>query len=360
MFGLTLANKCTIDKDSKTVMKQVSHDNTFQKVSVSNDKLDKIKGMMIGLAVGDALGAPYEFRTGHHLIPEFKGKIEHTAHTFDRYRNKTTVYPLGSYTDDTEMSLALARSLIDNKGYNSKDVAMRYMAWCNSGTTMIGKNTRALFKGIKTYKGYCTRMTKELEVPEEKRTRSNGALMRCAPISVMKDYAKISIQDTDLTNPNQTCREAELIHVTALHLLLDSQDPLSVFEQVSKMATIKEIKDVFNTVSCGGVWPYLAEKGMKGWVLNGLYCSMAALVTNKSYSDFIGYIATIKGSDSDTNACIAGAIMGAKLGYNKLLTEPLTRENIETVLKCKWTRPKEYTLCDFDQLCRGLLNLTNV
>ena len=68
------------------------------------------RGMLLGLAIGDALGAPVEFLPGPGslYIEEMGDKI---AHFHDNYRN-----PKGVWTDDTEMALCIADSLFVNNG----------------------------------------------------------------------------------------------------------------------------------------------------------------------------------------------------------------------------------------------------
>ena len=84
--------------------------------------LDKSRGMFLGLAIGDALGAPVEFLPGPGslYIEEMGDKI---AHFHDNYRN-----PKGVWTDDTEMALCIADSLLVNQGYDSYDIMRRFRA----------------------------------------------------------------------------------------------------------------------------------------------------------------------------------------------------------------------------------------
>src|SRR5579883_1949817 len=102
--------------------------------------LDKIRGMLIGGAIGDALGAPHE----HGNIP-YTGILTERVTYHSRFHGIRT-YALGQITDDTEMTLATARCLVNEKGFNRDAMVMAYLRWVDSGVTTIGQNTRALFK----------------------------------------------------------------------------------------------------------------------------------------------------------------------------------------------------------------------
>lgn len=69
---------------------------------------DKIIGSLIGLAVGDALGAPYEFKTPPYKVDD--NYIEGGIHNVS----------IGEWTDDTSMALCLAQSLIEKNGFDAK------------------------------------------------------------------------------------------------------------------------------------------------------------------------------------------------------------------------------------------------
>lgn len=77
---------------------------------------EKFLGAILGCAVGDALGAPFEFVKGSVLKRE--------ENLLGGYR-KMQRYPLGQYTDDTQMTLALAETYIANRGFKGADFARR-------------------------------------------------------------------------------------------------------------------------------------------------------------------------------------------------------------------------------------------
>lgn len=86
---------------------------------------DKIRGMLVGLAVGDAIGAPVEFGYPSYVIKEEMDRLWHY--------HENTAMPKGVWTDDTSMALCLADSLINKRGYDSYDIMDKYCAWEFSG-----------------------------------------------------------------------------------------------------------------------------------------------------------------------------------------------------------------------------------
>ena len=85
-------------------------------------KQNRLKGSMLGLAIGDAMGAPVEFCRRGSFVPvtEYRsgGKFRLRA---------------GEWTDDTAMALCLAQSLIDSDGFDPKDQLDKYLRWIDAG-----------------------------------------------------------------------------------------------------------------------------------------------------------------------------------------------------------------------------------
>jgi ADP-ribosyl-[dinitrogen reductase] hydrolase len=317
--------------------------------------LDRIKGMLIGLFLGDALGAPHEFRNSKL---EYTGKLEHITVWKTQYQGEKRLSP-GQITDDSEMTITLARQLIKDKGYVRDNVILKYLEWCNSDNLwMLGINTRAIFKGIKTMKGYTNRIKKVLELPEEKRTQSNGALMRCCTLALFSNCSELAQKDCSITNPNSICIQTEIMYVFFLRRLLLGDDfklsdlidtfPLYISknEEIGKL--FSQLKNDERDVGKN-----------KGWVLHSFYCAMLVLDREYTFTKAMGEIIKRRG-DTDTNAGIAGALLGAKYGYKKLYEEQ--KENIDIILNLDSTknitpRHQQYSPFDFHSLSEELFNL---
>lgn len=117
----------------------------------SNITLDKVQGMLMGAFLGDALGAPHEFKCNKNTL--YTGILEHQGFRISRFQGRNDLM-VGQVTDDSEMTLALLRTLIKDGEYVKNNVILSYLAWANSGGWMMGINTRALLRGVKTIKEY--------------------------------------------------------------------------------------------------------------------------------------------------------------------------------------------------------------
>lgn len=322
--------------------------------------LDRVRGMFMGAFLGDALGAPHEF---NRKVP-YTGLLEHETVMHTQFQG-TKRAAVGQVTDDSEMTLALLRQLIRDKGvYNKDAVTIAYLNWANSGGWMMGTNTRAVLKGVTTLKGYQGRMKKLMATGP---TQSNGAMMRCSPLALLKDYDCV-IQDADITNPTDVVRDCNLIYVTALRLALQGYGGSTIFATIKGSAQTPEVRAVLEQVDRRDARDIVhtpgIKKSTKGWCLHALWCTMMTITSFNNYSDAMNWIITSQpGSDTDTNACIAGALLGAILGFDGLKKEEKTSVNIERLLTVDVAngptpRPKEYTPFDFYTLTEAAHALT--
>ena len=333
------------------------------------------------MALGDALGVPHEFiRMGKY---EYTEKLVHRFKFLRRYQPQILL-GVGQFSDDTEMTISLARSLIENNGYDKQKVVESYIKWAHSGQVMIGKNTRALFKvNIKTkkdpsgYQHYQTAFSKQFEFSPEipwtstyDSSQSNGALMRCFPLACLPEFVS---EDVWSTNPSLVALNAEIIYVKAVRLALMGTHPRKIWDEIQGLIETEEVRQVFVDVSNSLPWTLTDEgKGetrvkKKGWVLCPLYASLMCLAALAStdefnYRDLMKWIiGKHPGSDTDTNGAIAGALIGSILGYEKLVSDPVTAENVKLILDQKsmeteLPRPAKYRLDDLDQIVEGLVS----
>lgn len=304
---------------------------------------NQIKGMMIGLALGDALGAPHEFKRN----VEYTGKLYTGAQLKFQFQPLIT-FEIGQITDDTEMTLALSRQIIKDRKYIEDNVILAYMKWANSKIKGIGKNTSALFRGIKTLKGFRNRYEKRKEIE----TQSNGSLMRCAPLALLNDDSYID--DCNLTNHNDFNLEIHKIYIKCLRNIFKNKKREENYNDIKTLATIPEVKKIFRDVY-DKIHRDLSIN--KGWIAHALYCFLWCLLYAENYKQGIDWVISHKGSDTDTNACISGSVLGALFGYDTLIKDKDTKENIDILLKCKPDRPDIYTLYDIDDICDQLSKL---
>lgn len=287
---------------------------------------DRIYGMFYGHALGDALGAPHEFRYNRSLV--YTGNLVHETIFRSKYQGQK-IAPIGAVTDDTQMTIALLRALVSNRLYYLKDSTIfHYIRWASTVDWRVGKNTAYLFKNIKTkdkLKTYQGRINKELEKPEDQRSSSNGCLMRALPLVIFSGMnfpdGVVSIVniDTNITNPTEVCREAVSIYLLMVRLALRGLERIEIWQKIVSLPQTPEVKRVINQITFGEIRDTVTEKG---FVCHALWCAMRGLYYFNSYKDAIDWIITFQpGSDTDTNAAIAGGLLGAYYGLNRLRYE---------------------------------------
>jgi len=311
---------------------------------------DKVAGTLIGLAVGDALGAPHEFKTQRSNV--YTGLL-YIPPTYS-FRNGKRTDVIAQYTDDTEMALCIMRSVVEKGHYDRDSVILQYLQWADKAKAM-GKNTRALFKGIKTIKGYQTRWNGLfLGTDKTTWTQSNGSLMRCCMLAFLPNSEEMTI-DCRLTNPHQLNIDANIAYCAMIKCSSMNYKKEIVVKCVLETETLcKEIRDVVSEAIGSKVFTRDMTSVGKGWVLHALYCAVWGWYHFDTYQDPIDIIIKA-GGDTDTNAAIAGALIGANLGYAKLMQEERTSHNIQLVRTADFSkgenpRPDYLCLHDFDQL----------
>lgn len=330
--------------------------------------LDKIKGMVYGAALGDALGLPHEFHS--RTTGPYTGTLQYTLRRHPQRQKVWWDTYIGQISDDTEMTIATINSIIDNKGYDNNKVIESYMEWAGSpNSRFLGINTRKLFKGVKTIKGYKKRYNLLFDTKEKiERSQSNGALMRAAVLSLFPD--NVIIENCKITNPSSVSVEANIIYTRAIKYSLSGYTKDRIYRKILKEITVPILKEYLLKAYNGE--DVNVDTKQKGWVVFGFYCAFYGLFQFDSYKEAIDEIIR-KGGDTDTNACIAGGLLGAFYGYSNLFDEE--RENIITMTEANYsieehgvvvysdekttlsTRPRKYTLEGLDDKLLSLMRL---
>jgi len=316
-------------------------------MSSSNHKVNELElfTMFCGGFVGDALGFPFESNTYGRPAIDYHGKLEYKPVIMKKTGKKYGVK--GQVSDDSEMTLALLRSIVENKGKYNRDTAiLAYGDVVNTRSPGIGKNIKKLFTGIKNVEEFDKRYKNHFN-PENKngidprKAQSNGALMRCAPLALVpgNNYRNV-IMDTNLTNPNDTSREASVIYIKLLRgLLFNNEDYLNSLNTSKNPEIQKAILQAQNREL------RTIDSSNKGWVVHTLYCAVYCLLNFDNYMEAINWVINM-GGDTDTNAAVSGTLMAVKMGYN-LLLDPIFETQLEIVMnvdtkKGDLKRPKRY------------------
>ena len=262
---------------------------------------DRAKGCLMGLMCGDALGAPLEFHTPAELDTRFPGGITGMVDGWDTtaWRKK------GCITDDSEMALALLRSLLNERGYNSLATHAQYIDWLSTGPADVGVTTRFALNG-------------EFDA----KSQANGALMRVAPIGIYAalhpecDWQAAAAADCAITHIHPRCANANIIFVESLTLAMQGRAPQEIHAAACQRAKkLNDISLLSRLRAAETEEPQYYPHA--GWVEIAFQCAYYWLLHARDFASAMCSIVSRLG-DPDTNGAIAGALLGARFGINAI------------------------------------------
>jgi ADP-ribosyl-[dinitrogen reductase] hydrolase len=251
---------------------------------------------MLGLAVGDALGGPVEFMTPGEISARHGILREMAGGGWLRLKP-------GQVTDDTEMSLCVARAVTGAGGWDLEAIARRFAAWLKGKPLDVGDTCR---RGIRAYMLHGT-----LETSPNQWDGGNGALMRMAPVALctLGDddlLARCAVAQAHLTH-NQPLSDAACIAFgRMLHLALAGASRSAIRREADRL-----IAD-FPTFS---ITPY---RGLAtGYVVDSLQTVLHHFFRSRSFEEAV--VATVnQGGDADTTGAIIGSLAGAYYGPDEI------------------------------------------
>lgn len=269
---------------------------------------DKIAGSIVGLAIGDALGAPVEFSP--------RGSFE----TVTAYRSGGRFnLPEGAWTDDTAMALCLADSLLEQNGFQASDLLMKFCNWAefghNSSTGIsvgIGQNT------LRTLGEF--RRSGRLEAQAfGSKSDGNGSLMRLSPaISYHCDdetkCINLAVSQSKTTHASKIAEECCAFTASLIFKILNGADYVS-----AKAATLQKEWSALLQDSLSSDFSNLpdADIASGGYVIDTLRASLWAVENSSTFEEAV-FKAVNLGDDADTTGAVTGQIAGAIFGYSAI------------------------------------------
>jgi ADP-ribosyl-[dinitrogen reductase] hydrolase len=270
----------------------------------------RVAGGIVGLALGDALGAPFEFSRAHDvpdLLPAFE--------------RPWMGMPPGATTDDTAMARNLWTSLIATGGtLDVGDVLLRHLAWLETSPPDVGNLTRRVLGGWRDggddpAAAYVARRGPEVSA-------GNGSVMYCAPLGLA--YAR-RVDELDLAAPalslithaDERCRTACLAVTVAAASLVALPDPAqAVFRALSAVEGREGAEELEYLVGAAGVERPI-DGPDQGFVLFTAGVALRSLAEARPFEEGLRAVVAL-GGDTDTNAAVSGALLGALHGLDGL------------------------------------------
>ena len=261
----------------------------------------RASGAYLGLAIGDALGATTEFMTPLEI--KFKYKL-HNKIIGGGWLNLKP----GQVTDDTEMTLALGASIMQNQAVIAQKVAESFSDWMRTKPVDIGHTVR---RGIIQFRNNGTS-----EVPENEHDAGNGACMRCLPIALYH-WNKPPLQMLQANRIQSHVTHHSPVADAGTEAVL--QMLTCAFNNGSK-TSMQQIADAL--VARHNIYRYdhKRQENPSGWIVETLKAVFQAFFQNQSFHDILVDVVN-RGGDSDTTGAIAGMLAGAYYGQDAIPLE---------------------------------------
>ncbi|WP_135807214.1 ADP-ribosylglycohydrolase family protein [Halorussus marinus] len=274
---------------------------------------DYARGVLLGLACGDALGRPVEFSSAAAIETEH-GRLD------EMVGDGTWNQPAGTITDDTEQALCIARSLVEHQVFDPADIAERFVAWYDSGPFDIGRMTMRSLSRLKHGDEWDEAGQHVWEQSREGQNAGNGSVMRCPPLAIpyATDWdrlAEVSRQSSQITHADSRCTYGcAVLNLTIAGILDDTETPLGdALDYVGSDAPDELIAALESLAR--GESPGALETS--GYVIDSLQTALHDGLFAESAEEAI-VTAVNRGGDTDTIGAVAGAVAGARFGASTL------------------------------------------
>ncbi len=325
-------------------------------------------GALFGMAVGDALGTTYEFEAIDQ--PDYPTLA--TGPATDIVGGGPFGLDAGQITDDTQMAICIARSLTEKREVDMLDIASRYVAWYQHAFD-VGNQTSAALRAIENGESVGSAARKVWH-GSGRRAAGNGSLMRAAPIGVFfapaVKHAKLgilveaSLTESLITHADPRCAIACAAFNAAIAAGLETPAPNAPLQLELARAAIPiaaaKLRELYDDdrddvalvdaaaedlvrdldiAASDNPLVYRVDldlRKMAGFVRVAFRLAFWHLMHTPSWRDALVDVAS-RGGDADTNAAIAGALLGARDGVRAI-----PRAWIDRVLAATQPGPAEW------------------
>jgi ADP-ribosyl-[dinitrogen reductase] hydrolase len=275
--------------------------------------LDRYRGALLGLAVGNTLGLPVESWPRSEILRRYPKGI----------RELDPLELTLPWDDDLAQAVIIAEAILEHDTLGNDDLATRLLQWFESNGRGMGSQTRAVLNALRA--GMLPSEAAKL-VWEEAGTQpaGNGAVMRCAPIAMRWRLDPVKLRD-ETENSSRVTHHDPRCGWSAYAVNLAIADALN-----GRTASIESIAA---TLDGAGVSPITVQfaRGTSGrdldelkldgstmgYTLKAMQVGLWCLERGTDFEESL--VAVVEaGGDTDTNGAVAGAVLGALHGASAI------------------------------------------
>jgi ADP-ribosylglycohydrolase len=301
------------------------------------DLLDKFQGCLLGVAIGDTLGHPFEGKLRSQIFSYFKDFEEFLNSNSDLFR---------TYTDDTQLTLHTAKALIKGNGFNTDNFIREYVNWLNDPPIGAGYGCISSIHKLK-YGIHWKQAASN--------SGGNGTTMRIAPVGLLyctnsKGLKTAAIKSSLITHSHPAASAGAVVIASAIAYLIDktpetgfsvdeffkviigsiSNSQYEIWEEFIGILT--KLKSNLNLPVESGlikfsqagvkspyfIEEYLGQAFVHPYTISTVVCSIFIFLKRlSSFKECILELATV-GGDSDTVGAIGGSLAGVYFGFQKI------------------------------------------
>lgn len=285
---------------------------------ISTDALARAQGCWFGQLAGDSLGSLVEFASAEEINARYPNgpRLLADGGTFDTLA--------GQPTDDSEMALCLARSLVHEGEFHEEAVAAAYLSWLLSSPFDIGGTTSQALRAVYQAHQQQQPLAEAARAAASRESQANGALMRVSPLGIFgwalapSQLLHLAHTDAKLTHPHPICTDASAVFVAAIaHAIRTGDRPAQVFAFARQFADEERLHPILQLTLDEAKQGPPAFGPQIGWVRIAFQNAFHQLLTASSLEDAVVWTVR-QGGDTDTNAAICGALLGAVHGRDAI------------------------------------------
>ncbi len=307
------------------------------------EAVSRARGCLLGQLAGDSLGSLVEFQGPAQIRAAYPDGVR------DLQEGGTWGTLAGQPTDDSELALALARTLVELGRFDVDAVRSAYVRWYRSGPFDVGSTTSAGLLGRPNLA-----------------SQANGALMRISPLGIFGAWCPPHVvgnwaeRDAAITHPHLVCCDCSALFAMAIaDAIANGSSPEELYRRTLRWAHERSVDaTVLQALEAAAQGPPDDFLTHQGWVLVAFQNAFYRLLHAPSLEE--GIVQTImEGGDTDTNAAICGALLGAVHGL-----DAVPDRWVQTITecrpdpsnpRCRHPRPREYWPSDALELAQRLL-----
>lgn len=249
-------------------------------MKTKNIDIKNLKACVYGMAIGDALGVPYEFmKRGTFTCTDMRG-------------GGTWNQPKGTYSDDTGMALAMLDSIADCGRLDTDDMLERFRDWWLDGRYMPDGVCFDIGNTVRNALSCGTGMGGEFD-------NGNGSLMRTAPLALLGCTDHEVMEASAITHAHETSMLTCLRFVRILERVVS--DRYEIIDEIHQLV--------------GGYEEHEIESN--AFVSNTFRAALWCFDNTDSYEECVLKAVNL-GKDTDTTACVAGALAGLTYGFEQI------------------------------------------